>query len=111
MSTKKIRFLKITGLTVTLLIPVVIIFFLRIFGENVYSIPIFYSNGIPEDSVGCHKNGIPHRIPDFSLRSDDGTNVTEKVLEDKYTIVDLYSTRDEEINKLKDFQLNRIYSS
>ena len=108
MVARKIRFLKITGLTITLLIPVLIILFLIIFGENVYSIPVFYRNGIPEDSVGCQKNGIPHRVPDFNLTDCNGVNLTEKILDDKLTIIELLSLQDEESNKKKLFQMNRV---
>jgi len=102
--------LKITGLSTILLLPVFILVFLRTFGENVYTIPIFFENGIPEDSVGCLKNSIPHQIPTFNLEDVQGGSITDKVLDGKYTIIDFYSYGDQELNRKKEFQLNRILS-
>lgn len=100
--------LKITGLTIILMLPVFIFIFLRTFGENVYTVPIYFGNGIPEDSVGCQKSDVPHRIPAFVLEDVNNRKITEKVLDNKYTIIDLYASSYLELNSNKEFQISRI---
>ena len=45
--------------------PITLYLFLQGFGENVYNIPVFYENGIPDPIAGCTENPKPHLINEF----------------------------------------------
>ncbi len=45
--------------------PIAFYLFLQGFGENVYNIPVFYENGIPDPIPGCAKDPKPHLIDEF----------------------------------------------
>ena len=105
---KRRKSLQYSALVFTLIIPVAIFLFLRLFGNNVYTIPVYYQQGIPEDSVGCENIDIPHIIPPFELEDANHNRISESLLDSEISIVDFYATRDHEMNKNKEFQLERI---
>ncbi len=46
-----------------LALPVLIFLFLKFFGRNEFSIPVYYENGIPADTLGCNtEDEAPYRV-------------------------------------------------
>jgi len=94
--------LKLIFLSLTLLVPVAIYLFLRFFGHNQFNIPIYYSEGIPEDSAVC--NQIHHlHLVDLSDISK------ERLLEGKLSVIALLPSTESDI-KNRVNKLSRVAS-
>lgn len=82
-----------TGLLLLLLvIPVLFFLFLKFFGKNHYSLPVYFAT----DSI-AYNNGFKvtaaHTIPDFALTTQDGALLKGKDLRGKIVVVDFFFTR------------------
>lgn len=76
-------------LLVTLAVPVIIFLFLRGFGVNHYTVPVFYEQGIPADTSECLPENQPH-IVDFSYFTSGLLSEPEgKIYEGKLSIIDV----------------------
>lgn len=90
---KEIRLLKFLVLVCILMIPVLIILFLRGFTQNQYEIPVYYENGVEDPFGKCgYPEGEQHHIPEFSFTSQDSTPIGRSQMEGKITIVDFFFT-------------------
>ncbi len=83
------RFLKISVLLFTILIPVLIYLFLKGFGDNQFTVPVYYESGIDPDTTDCISNNKPHRINWDTFFSGSFREGDFPVLNDKLTIFDL----------------------
>ena len=54
--------LKLFLMLVTLVVPVIIFLFLKGFGVNHYTVPVFYAQGIPRDTSECQPGDQTHVI-------------------------------------------------
>lgn len=100
---KKNRF-KPVILIITLLFPLLIYFFLRGFGENHYSVPVFYQKGISPDSTDCsYQTGL--HLVDFSMLSSQTCHGSvSEIVSDKLSIIYLFNDhegKNTESEKLK----------
>ena len=57
-------------LVIALLVPIGVFVFLRIFGRNEFSIPVYYTAGVESPPVGCNNTYLsPYLVSDSVLRS------------------------------------------
>ena len=88
-----LRFIQVLVLVCVLMIPVLIILFLRGFSSNQYDIPILYQNGVEDPFEQCQNNdSSQHYIPDFIFTDQYERNVGKTMMEGKITIVDFFFT-------------------
>ena len=57
--------IKMLLLLLLLGVPVLIYLFLQGFGENQYTLPIYYEEGIPDSGDDCATMPVPHTLSDF----------------------------------------------
>src|SRR5690554_428355 len=106
---KEIRILKVMVLICILLIPVLIILFLRNFGENRYDIPVFFEQGVEDPFGVCdYPPGQQHYIPDFSFVAQDSSRIGREQMEGKITIVDFIFTSCPSICPIMSNEMERV---
>lgn len=106
---REIRILKVMVLICILLIPVLIIVFLRSFGENTYEIPVLYEQGIEDPFGTCdYVQGEQHYIPEFSFYAQDSTVIGRDEMEGKITIVDFFFTSCPSICPIMSNEMERV---
>lgn len=106
---KAIRGLQILVLVCILMIPVLVVLFLRNFGENQYDIPVYFENGVEDPLADCdYPDGGQHYIPDFSFLAQDSTVVGRKEMEGKVTIVDFFFTSCPSICPVMSKEMERV---
>ncbi|WP_144604141.1 SCO family protein [Algoriphagus algorifonticola] len=104
-----LRILQGLVLVCILLIPVLIIMFLRGFGNNEYDLPIFYQNGVENPFRECtFEDSTQHYIPEFTFVNQDGENVGRKDMEGKITIVDFFFTSCPSICPVMSKEMERV---
>lgn len=79
-------------LLVLLAIPVFIFLFLKAFGNNSYTLPVYYEEGVDSSLETCNFSKGQHYIPEFSFTSQDGRTINDQVLNDKVTVVEFFFT-------------------
>lgn len=79
-------------LTLMLIFPVFIIWFLRTFGENQFSIPVYHQNAAELSSEYCSFPEGQHHIPAFRLSNQRKKPITEQYFEDHITVVNFFYT-------------------
>lgn len=80
---------KFLVIMLTLVIPVVVYLFLRGFGENHFTVPVFYEKGVPPDSTLCHTNGQPHIVNLQMALADQDIKPFDHPYEKKLSIIDV----------------------
>ena len=106
---REIRILKIMVLICILLIPVLIIVFLRSFGTNTYEIPVLYEQGIEDPFGTCdHPQGEQHYIPEFSFVAQDSSVIGRDQMDGKITIVDFFFTSCPSICPIMSNEMERV---
>lgn len=104
-----LRILQGLVLVCILLIPVLIIMFLRGFGNNEYDLPIFYQNGVENPFRECiFEDSTQHYIPEFTFVNQNGENVGRKDMEGKITIVDFFFTSCPSICPVMSKEMERV---
>jgi protein SCO1 len=92
-----------------LLIPVLIILFLKVFGKNNYEIPVFYETGVDNPFRECEfEENVQHLIPEFKLISHLGDSVDRQVMQGKITIVDFFFTSCPSICPIMSSEMERV---
>jgi protein SCO1 len=92
-----------------LLVPVLVILFLKVFGTNNYEIPILYESGVENPFGECDfEENVTHTIPNFGLTSQHGDFITRSAMEGKLTIVDFFFTSCPSICPLMSSELERV---
>lgn len=106
---KGLRILQGFVLLCILLIPIVIIVFLKTFGSNQYDIPILFQNGVEDPFLECnYPDSVQHLIPDFTFTSHRGLQVGRSEMEGKITIVDFFFTSCPSICPLMSSEMERV---
>lgn len=79
-------------LTLMLIFPIFVIWFLRSFGENKFTIPVYHQNAAEMSSDLCVFPEGQHYIPPFNLVNQLNKPVSEKYLDDNITVVNFFFT-------------------
>ncbi len=90
------------------MIPVLIYLFLRTFGENHYSVPVFYESGLSTIYGDCPSDSTQHLVPNFSLTNQSNQVIEGTSLNDKITIVDFFFTSCPSICPIMSSQMERV---
>ncbi len=77
-------------LTLMLIFPVCIIWFLRTFGENKFTIPVYHQNAAEMSSNLCTFPEGQHYVPGFSLQNQNGREVNEGVFNNHISVVSFF---------------------
>lgn len=106
---KGLRILQGLVLLCILMIPVLIILFLRTFGSNQYDIPIFYQDGVENPFKECDvvESG-QHYIPDFVFTNQDRESIGRLEMEEKITVVDFFFTSCPSICPIMSSEMERV---
>jgi protein SCO1/2 len=106
---KGLRILQGLVLLCILMIPVLIILFLRTFGTNQYDIPIYYQDGVENPFKECDvvESG-QHYIPDFALIDQDGKTLGKEQMNGKITVVDFFFTSCPSICPVMSKEMERV---
>ncbi|KEO74892.1 SCO family protein [Anditalea andensis] len=106
---KSIRILQAMVLVCILMVPVLIIIFLRSFGSNQYDIPILYKDGVDNPLGECSTDTqSQHYIPDFEFVSHTGQSMGREEMEGKITIVDFFFTSCPSICPVMSTEMGRV---
>jgi len=104
-----IRILQAMVLVCILMVPVLVIIFLRSFGTNQYDIPILYEDGVDNPYGECVvSEDSQHYIPDFEFVSHTGEPVGREHMEGKVTIVDFFFTSCPSICPVMSTEMSRV---
>lgn len=106
---KGIRILQGLVLVCILMVPVLIIVFLKTFGTNHYDIPILFEDGVENPFGECEVNETgQHYIPDFKLISHDNLPLGRQEMQGKITIVDFFFTSCPSICPVMSTEMERV---
>ncbi|MDN3687186.1 SCO family protein [Cyclobacterium jeungdonense] len=107
---KMLRFLQIMVLICVLMIPVLIILFLRGFSSNEYTIPILYEQGVEDPYQQCDYGGNTgqHYIPEFELTDHLNRGIQREDMRGKITIVDFFFTSCPSICPVMSSEMERV---
>ncbi|GGZ28195.1 SCO family protein [Echinicola pacifica] len=106
---KMVRVLQGLVLLCILMVPVLIILFLRNFGENEYDIPVLYEQGVEDPFGDCnYQQTGQHYIPDFEYIAQDSSLVGREDMEGKITIVDFFFTSCPSICPVMSQEMERV---
>ncbi|WP_339923868.1 SCO family protein [uncultured Cyclobacterium sp.] len=106
---KMLRVIQVLVLVCVLMIPVLIILFLRGFSSNQYDIPILYQNGVDDPFGQCDfKDSTQHFIPDFTFTDQYGRSVGKEKMMGKITVVDFFFTSCPSICPVMSTEMERV---
>jgi len=106
---KELGFLRFMVLVCILMIPVLIILFLKNFSSNVYSIPVFYENGVEDPYEECDlPMGQQHVIPEFKFYAQDSLEIGTQQMKGKLTVVDFFFTSCPSICPIMSTEMERV---
>ncbi|WP_194974155.1 SCO family protein [Aquiflexum lacus] len=106
---KEVRILQGLVLLCILMVPVLIIVFLKTFGSNRYDIPILYENGIENPFSECVVEASgQHYIPEFRLVTQENKERGKSEMEGKITIVDFFFTSCPSICPVMSTEMERV---
>lgn len=77
-------------LTLMLIFPVCIIWFLRTFGENKFTIPVFHQNAAELSSDLCTFSEGQHYVPSFKLMNQNAQPVNEETFKGRISVVSFF---------------------
>ncbi len=104
-----LRVIQVLVLVCVLMIPVLIILFLRGFSSNQYDIPILYQNGVDDPFGQCDfKDSTQHFIPDFTFTDQYGRSVGKEKMMGKITVVDFFFTSCPSICPVMSTEMERV---
>lgn len=104
-----IRVLQGLVLVCVLMVPVLIIVFLKSFGTNHYDLPILYEDGVENPFQECDvvESG-QHYIPEFELITQNEESKGKNEMEGKITIVDFFFTSCPSICPVMSTEMERV---
>lgn len=106
---RSIRILQGLVLACILMIPVLIILFLKTFSANEYVIPVLFEEGVEDPFETCEMvRGEQHYIPEFSLTSHQQQSIGSEEMSGKITIVDFFFTSCPSICPIMSTEMERI---
>lgn len=106
---REVRILQGLVLLCILMVPVLIIVFLKSFGSNRYDIPILYENGVENPFSECvvEESG-QHYIPEFRLITQENKERGKSEMNGKITIVDFFFTSCPSICPVMSTEMERV---
>ncbi|WP_373522575.1 SCO family protein [Aquiflexum sp.] len=106
---KEVRILQGLVLLCILMVPVLIIVFLKSFGSNRYDIPILYETGVENPFGECivEESG-QHYIPEFRLFTQENKERGKSEMNGKITIVDFFFTSCPSICPVMSTEMERV---
>lgn len=106
---RSIRILQGFVLLCILMVPVLIIVFLKTMGNNQYDIPVLYENGVENPFRECEvAENTQHYIPEFELVTQDSTLRGSSQMQGKITIVDFFFTSCPSICPIMSTEMERV---
>lgn len=78
---------KVVLLVLLFLLPILFYLFLQFFGENQYTLPLYYRDRINQELPYSDFQDSPYTIPDFSLKDLQGNVQDQSLLEGHTTLV------------------------
>ncbi|WP_373494838.1 SCO family protein [Aquiflexum sp.] len=106
---KEVRILQGLVLLCILMVPILIIVFLKSFGSNRYDIPILYENGVENPFSECDvEESGQHYIPEFKLVTHENKERGKSDMEGKITIVDFFFTSCPSICPVMSTEMERV---
>ena len=106
---RSIRILQGFVLLSILMVPVLIIVFLKTMGNNQYDIPVLYENGVENPFRECEvAENTQHYIPEFELVTQDSTLRGSSQMQGKITIVDFFFTSCPSICPIMSTEMERV---
>lgn len=106
---RTVRLLQGLVLVCILMIPVLIIVFLKTFGSNHYDIPVLFQDGVENPFQECELNESgQHYIPEFLLTSQDNELRGRQEMEGKITVVDFFFTSCPSICPIMSTEMERV---
>ncbi|TVP50989.1 MAG: SCO family protein [Mongoliibacter sp.] len=104
-----IRILQGLVLVCVLMVPVLVIVFLKSFGTNHYDIPILYEDGVENPFQECDvvEDG-QHYIPEFRFTTQNNQQIGRSEMEGKITIVDFFFTSCPSICPVMSTEMERV---
>ncbi|MCH7399736.1 SCO family protein [Belliella sp. DSM 107340] len=104
-----IRILQGFVLLCILLIPVLIIVFLKTMTTNSYDIPIYYETGVDNPLMECDfVENEQHRIPSFEFTNQYNEQMGSKEMKGKITVVDFFFTSCPSICPVMSTEMERV---
>lgn len=98
---------KIGLLIILLVIPILTFLFLKVFGSNHYTLPVYFA----QDSIqvnGKYKITKAHQVPNFDLLDQDGNSASMIPFKGHILVTDFFFTRCEGICPKMTTQLTRV---
>jgi protein SCO1 len=106
---KSIRILQGMVLVCILMVPVLIIVFLKTFGNNTYEIPVLFEQGVEDPFMECeYEQGKQHYIPQFNFISQRNEMRGSEEMKGKITIVDFFFTSCPSICPIMSTEMERV---
>jgi protein SCO1/2 len=106
---KMLRLIQVMVLVCVLMIPVLIILFLRGFSSNTYDIPVLYEHGVDDAFEECgFVDGGQHYIPEFTFLDQNHNVKGRSDMEGKITIVDFFFTSCPSICPVMSTEMERV---
>lgn len=91
-----------------LIFPIFIIWFLRTYGENQFSIPVFHPNGAELSSAACQFQEGQHYIPEFQVINQENLPLSQHYFDGNITVVNFFFTSDKTICPIMSSELARV---
>lgn len=94
-------------LIITLVVPVLVFIFLKIYGKNHYSLPVYFAQDSTQVS-GKYQITSAHQIPNFSLVNQENKEVSLNDFKGNILVVDFFFTQCQSICPKMTSQLTRV---
>ena len=94
------KIMRVGILTITLVVPALIVIFLNLFGENKYNLeeidPVNESQDLQiynPKVVNCQSDSLPHKVPYFSFTSQENKEVNHTTVDGKIYVANFFFSR------------------
>ena len=102
------KFSKIITLSLLMILPVGVIFFISNFGKNRFKLPVYFAEDSVATEGGRYKITEAYTVPDFNLIDNEGQTINQKQLRGYIYVADFFFTRCGSICPKMSTQLTRV---
>ncbi len=99
---------KVIVLSLLMLLPISIIFFITSYGKNRYKLPVYFAEDSIATEGGQYKVTEAYTVPDFNLIDQDKKIITQQQLRGSIYVADFFFTRCGSICPKMSTQLTRV---